>query len=90
MSAEFSLRTVASSSDNMCAKQLVLRGELPGIERDRIDDHRSSFPAASNTEAVYAGCCGFLKLLDAAYPAHTAIKLILDNHSSGQTMSAIV
>src|SRR6478672_4907502 len=23
----------------------------------------------------------FLKLLDAAYPAHTAIKLILDNHS---------
>ena len=24
----------------------------------------------------------FLKLLDAAYPAHTAIKLILDNHSA--------
>ena len=25
---------------------------------------------------------GFLKLLDAAYPAHTAIKLIFDNHSA--------
>ena len=24
----------------------------------------------------------FLKLLDAAYPAHTAIRLILDNHSA--------
>jgi hypothetical protein len=24
----------------------------------------------------------FLKLLDAAYPAHTAIELILDNHSA--------
>jgi len=24
----------------------------------------------------------FLKILDAAYPAHTAIKLILDNHSA--------
>ena len=24
----------------------------------------------------------FLKLLDAAYPSHTAIKLILDNHSA--------
>jgi len=28
------------------------------------------------------GFIEFLKLLDAAYPAHTVIKLILDNHSA--------
>src|SRR5438445_6512188 len=45
----------------------LLTGKVHALVRDR---HRSR-------EFVE-----FLKLLDAAYPAHTAIKLILDNHSA--------
>ena len=45
----------------------LLTGQVHALVRDR---HRSR-------EFVE-----FLKLLDAAYPAHTAIKLILDNHSA--------
>ena len=45
----------------------LLSGKVHALVRDR---HRSR-------EFVE-----FLKLLDAAYPAHTAIKLILDNHSA--------
>ncbi len=45
----------------------LLNGKVHALVRDR---HRSR-------EFVE-----FLKLLDAAYPAHTAIKLILDNHSA--------
>jgi len=45
----------------------LLTGKLHALVRDR---HRSR-------EFIE-----FLKLLDAAYPAHTAIKLILDNHSA--------
>ena len=45
----------------------LLTGKVHAIVRDR---HRSR-------EFIE-----FLKLLDAAYPAHTAIKLILDNHSA--------
>jgi transposase len=45
----------------------LLTGQVHALVRDR---HRSC-------EFVE-----FLKLLDAAYPAHTAIKLILDNHSA--------
>ena len=45
----------------------LLTGKVHALVRDR---HRSR-------EFIE-----FLKLLDAAYPAHTAIKLILDNHSA--------
>ena len=45
----------------------LLTGQVHALVKDR---HRSR-------EVVE-----FLKLLDAAYPAHTAIKLILDNHSA--------
>ena len=45
----------------------LLSGKIHALVRDR---HRSR-------EFIE-----FLKLLDAAYPAHTAIKLILDNHSA--------
>ena len=45
----------------------LLTGQVHAIVRDR---HRSR-------EFIE-----FLKLLDAAYPTHTAIKLILDNHSA--------
>ena len=45
----------------------LLTGQVHALVRDR---HRSR-------EFIE-----FLKLLDAAYPAHTAIKLILDNHSA--------
>src|SRR5215468_11984063 len=45
----------------------LLTGQVHALVRDR---HRSC-------EFIE-----FLKLLDAAYPAHTAIKLILDNHSA--------
>ena len=45
----------------------LLTGKVHAMVRDR---HRSR-------EFIE-----FLKLLDAAYPAHTAIKLILDNHSA--------
>ena len=45
----------------------LLTGQIHGLVKDR---HRSR-------EFVE-----FLKLLDDAYPAHTAIKLILDNHSA--------
>src|SRR5262249_27714625 len=45
----------------------LLTGQVHALVRDR---HRSR-------EFIR-----FLKLLDAAYPAHTAIKLILDNHSA--------
>ena len=45
----------------------LLTGKVHALVRDR---HRSR-------EVIE-----FLKLLDAAYPAHTAIKLILDNHSA--------
>src|SRR6516162_1356494 len=45
----------------------LLSGKVHALVRDR---HRSR-------EFIE-----FLKLLDAAYPAHTAIKLILDNHSA--------
>jgi len=45
----------------------LLTGQVHALVRDR---HRSR-------EFVE-----FLKLIDAAYPAHTAIKLILDNHSA--------
>src|SRR5262249_22986003 len=45
----------------------LLRGKVHFLVRDR---HRSR-------EFIE-----FLKLLDAAYPTHTAIKLILDNHSA--------
>lgn len=45
----------------------LLSGKVHALVRDR---HRSR-------EFVE-----FLKLLDAAYPAHTAIKLVLDNHSA--------
>ena len=45
----------------------LLTGEVHALVRDR---HRSR-------EFIE-----FLKLLDAAYPTHTAIKLILDNHSA--------
>ena len=45
----------------------LLTGQVHALARDR-----------------YRSCefIEFLKLLDAAYPAHTAIKLILDNHSA--------
>ena len=36
----------------------------------------------SSEIAAAAAFIEFLKLLDAAYPASTAIKLILDNHSA--------
>jgi transposase len=45
----------------------LLTGQVHALVRDR---HRSC-------EFIE-----FLKLVDAAYPAHTAIKLILDNHSA--------
>jgi transposase len=45
----------------------LLTGQVHALVRDR---HRSR-------EFIE-----FLKLIDAAYPAHTAIKLILDNHSA--------
>src|SRR6201998_1882370 len=45
----------------------LVSGKVPALVRDR---HRSR-------EFIE-----FLKLLDTAYPAHTAIKLILDNHSA--------
>jgi transposase len=45
----------------------LLTGQIHALVRDR---HRSR-------EFIE-----FLKLIDAAYPAHTAIKLILDNHSA--------
>ena len=45
----------------------LLTGQVHALVRDR---HRSR-------EFIE-----FLKLLDTAYPAHTAIKLILDNHSA--------
>src|SRR5437660_9595764 len=45
----------------------LLTGQVHALVRDR---HRSR-------EFIE-----FLKILDAAYPAHTAIKLILDNHSA--------
>src|SRR5262249_2227100 len=45
----------------------LLTGQVHALVRDR---HRSR-------EFIE-----FLQLLDAAYPAHTAIKLILDNHSA--------
>ena len=45
----------------------LLSGQIHSLVKDR---HRSR-------EFIE-----FLKLLDAAYPAHTAIKLILDNHSA--------
>src|SRR6266446_203725 len=45
----------------------LLTGKVHGLVRDR---HRSR-------EFIE-----FLKLVDAAYPARTAIKLILDNHSA--------
>ena len=45
----------------------LLTGKVHALVRDR---HRSR-------EFIE-----FLKLIDAAYPAHTAIKLILDNHSA--------
>jgi transposase len=45
----------------------LLSGKVHALVRDR---HRSR-------EFIE-----FLKLLDAAYPTHTAIKLILDNHSA--------
>jgi transposase len=35
-----------------------------------------------SSEIAIAAASEFLKLLDAAYPAGTAIKLILDNHSA--------
>ena len=47
----------------------LLSGKVHALVRDR---HRSR-------EFIE-----FLKLLDAAYPAHTAIKLILDNHSGSR------
>ncbi len=42
-SAGFSLGGAAGGSDDVRAKQFVLRGERPGVERDRIDAHRSFF-----------------------------------------------
>jgi hypothetical protein len=45
----------------------VLTGQVHALVRDR---HRSR-------EFIE-----FLKLIDATYPTHTAIKLILDNHSA--------
>jgi transposase len=42
-------------------------------------------PMAALDDRPRAGRCEFiefLKLLDIAYPTHTAIKLILDNHSA--------
>jgi hypothetical protein len=45
----------------------LLTGQVHALVRDR---HR-------NREFIE-----FLKLVDAAYPTHTAIKLILDNHSA--------
>src|SRR5258707_10171045 len=45
----------------------LLTGQVHALVRDR---HRSR-------EFIE-----FLKLIDAAYPAHTAIKLVLDNHSA--------
>ena len=41
----------------------------------------AGFTLSSRT-ATAAEFIEFLQLLDAAYPAHTAIKLILDNHSA--------
>ena len=40
------------------------------------------FTPWSRTVAAGGNRLEFLKLVDAAYPAHTAIKLILDNHSA--------
>ena len=54
-------------------------GQLAGRHRS---SHRSGPRSRQGPPPSSREFIEFLKLLDAAYPSHTAIKLILDNHSA--------
>ena len=58
--------------------QAPRHGQLAGRDRSR---HRQVHALVKDRHRSRE-FIEFLKLLDAAYPAHTAIKLILDNHSA--------
>src|SRR6267378_4377370 len=62
-----SLNTSATATVSLLAGIDLITGKVHALVKDR---HRSR-------EFI-----DFLKLVDAAYPTHTAIRLILDNHSA--------